>query len=322
MDSLTTVRGITDSLYLPPGMLIFTVTLVFALGAKLRSLHLKLRESRDMLMKTNVKLRGLNRIKNNFFFNTSKIMSQPISNIVETAHALIDKRRSVIKHEHIKMLLRLADTGNEMLNLYKRIEYYFSELKKNKTSLITSNLNIFLKKQKIILENQYPVTIKLILHEDLPLVNADLKSLRNFLYELSENTVRHSECRDITISAIMFSHDEILVKCRISGKSSIKNESSDILEEFETGNTSHPGAGLGIPLMHRIIELHESNLKISSGTENNRLYTDYSFKLNVARAESSKYNKTSRYNIRHVRFLNTIGCDEQARREITALRQK
>ena len=121
------------------------------------------------------------------------------------------------------------------------------------------------------------------INEGLPFVNADIGLIERVLVNLIANALQHS-ARDDTITVTLSQQDDSAVEIRISdsGCGIAEDDLPYIFNRFYQANNKHRssgGAGLGLAISQKIINLHHSSISVTSKVNEG---TTFRFTLPVA----------------------------------------
>ena len=127
--------------------------------------------------------------------------------------------------------------------------------------------------------------------DDLPLVSADIAMTERVLANLTDNAINHTpRGGDITLS-LRPGPDGVTIQVSDNGSGIPAADLPHIFEPFYQGdnqqrrNRPERGAGLGLAISRRIVELHHGELKVSSSTGQG---TRFSFTLPLWRPPTSQ----------------------------------
>ncbi|KPK40499.1 MAG: hypothetical protein AMJ69_02250 [Gammaproteobacteria bacterium SG8_47] len=109
--------------------------------------------------------------------------------------------------------------------------------------------------------------------DDIPFVNADIALIERVLDNLLDNALRHTpRGGDITVSLIS-QPDHVTVCVSDTGSGIAEQELSRIFDRFYQAGRGEGGAGLGLAITRRILELHGSVIKATSQLNAGTVFT-------------------------------------------------
>jgi signal transduction histidine kinase/CheY-like chemotaxis protein len=136
--------------------------------------------------------------------------------------------------------------------------------------------------------------LRMALPEDLPLLNMDQTRIRQVLLNLVSNAVRHTREGYIEVGAHC-AEQEVVFYVQDSGQGIPRDKLELIFEEFEQADTSlrrpHEGAGLGLAVSRRLVELHGGRLWAESEVGRG---STFSFALPLPEVQSERPSRLRR----------------------------
>jgi len=117
---------------------------------------------------------------------------------------------------------------------------------------------------------------------DLPLVAGDEDRLQQILVNLTSNAIKFTYSGEVVISSHLTSDYNVVVKVQDTGIGIHKTDHKKVFRTFEklpSKQMNATGIGLGLPLAKRMVEMHRSELKLSSELD---LGSSFSFNLRVS----------------------------------------
>lgn len=117
-----------------------------------------------------------------------------------------------------------------------------------------------------------------------PMIYGDIAMMQRVLENLLDNGLRHTPSGGSINISVDVDSGEVIVKVADTGYGIPAEEVHRIFERFyqqDTNRTKSNNAGLGLAIVHRILELHHSAIRVSS--ELNR-GTTFTFQLTVGSA--------------------------------------
>jgi len=114
---------------------------------------------------------------------------------------------------------------------------------------------------------QAGVTLKAEVTPDLPLVSGDIALMERVLENLLDNAIRYTPAGGRVTVSIVRQNGKLSVRVSDTGKGIAEENLPYIFDRFYRGDTSADragGAGLGLAIAKRILELHGSSLAAES----------------------------------------------------------
>jgi signal transduction histidine kinase/DNA-binding NarL/FixJ family response regulator len=111
------------------------------------------------------------------------------------------------------------------------------------------------------------ITLRTDIAPDLPLVSGDEDRLTQILVNLTSNAIKFTHTGEVLISATATSEYNITIKVKDTGIGIHKTDHETIFKTFEklpSKQMNASGIGLGLPLAKRMVEMHRSELTLTS----------------------------------------------------------
>ncbi|MFT6866853.1 MAG: signal transduction histidine kinase [Cyclobacteriaceae bacterium] len=111
------------------------------------------------------------------------------------------------------------------------------------------------------------IEIKLESKKTLPLVFGDISLIERIIQNLMDNALKFTPQNGEVVIQITTNEKEVLVSVKDNGPGIPESEQLHIFERFKRSSSnkdSTSGAGLGLAIVKKIIELHESTIKVIS----------------------------------------------------------
>lgn len=176
----------------------------------------------------------------------------------------------------LKNTVRLKKLVSELFELSKleakqvkpKIEPFFLQ------ELVMDSYN----KYKVLADKKH-VELEAKIEDNLPLVEADLSMIERVLQNLLDNALKFTEEGDKIEIAIKNVEGKVQVEVADSGVGIAEKEQAQIFDRFRKyQSTTHnkDGMGLGLAIVKKMLELHNTDIKLSSKLNKG---TTFSFKL-------------------------------------------
>ncbi len=153
----------------------------------------------------------------------------------------------------------------EQLFEYSKLEAKQIEPKKEPFSISDLAYDVFEKYQQV--AEKKDISIDLNIEEGLPMVFADISLVERVIQNLMDNAFKFtSEGGNVSID-MSSSKTEVFVSIKDTGIGMNEEELTQIFERYKqasTTKTDNQGAGLGLAIAKKIIEIHNSTIKVIS----------------------------------------------------------
>ncbi|MEM9102976.1 MAG: two-component regulator propeller domain-containing protein [Pseudomonadota bacterium] len=235
----------------------------------------------------NEQLSRIDKLKDEFLANTSHELKTPLNGIIGLAESLIEGVAGEQNQQTKNHLNLIAHSGKRLSHLvgeildFKKITYHNLQLLREPVILkpvveiVYTSCQTLIKNKKIKLVNA--------ITQDLPPIHADSNRLQQILYNLIDNAIKYTEVGEITISAVAISEEKIEISVSDTGIGIDAENLKRIFEPFEQVEDSvtkkYKGSGLGLAISKQLVELHGSQLEVSSQLERG---SRFSFALPIA----------------------------------------
>lgn len=172
-----------------------------------------------------------------------------------------EKYVSII-HKNISRLSGLIDQLFE----YSKLEAKQIEPKKEPFSISDLAYDVFEKYQQLAAAKS--IEIKLDIEEKLPLVFADISLVERVIQNLMDNALKFTpESGKVTL-AMKSDEKQVFISIKDTGIGIEASELTQIFERYKQASTSAKakgeGAGLGLAIAKKIMEIHDSTIKVIS----------------------------------------------------------
>ena len=121
------------------------------------------------------------------------------------------------------------------------------------------------------------VELRVELEPQLPFVWADIRLIERAVENLIENAFRHTPTGGSVTAALRLENDRVRVDVRDTGCGIPSEELGHIFDRFyrvkPDNGSDYEGAGLGLAITKRIVELHDSEIDVTSQLERGTTFT-------------------------------------------------
>ncbi|MFS0724184.1 ATP-binding protein [Paenibacillus sp. 1P07SE] len=217
------------------------------------------------------RLVALNKMKDEFLFNTSHELKTPLHGVINLTEAMRDGavgELNATQRNHLTSIIsvtrRLSNLIHDILDLYK-LKHGELQLDRRQVSLqavLKANQAIF---QHFIANR--PIRLQMHVPKDLPPVYVDENRLLQILYNLIGNAVKFTERGEVNVTAEQRG-EEVIVAVSDTGVGIPPDKQAHIFQSFEHIGASvareYGGTGLGLSITKRLVELNGGTLSVTS----------------------------------------------------------
>lgn len=223
----------------------------------------------DVAEKLNTLIENLNsveRMKKEFLARNLNELRTPLSGILGVSESLLDEDLGQLNIQQKNNLELIHENSSRLIKVVNRLND-FSILNKKETKLELRTVNIKklidesiltlsskLKEKNIIVKNNIP--------ENLAFIRGDNNGLYQIFNNIIENAIKFTESGEIIVTAEEFV-ETIEVSVIDTGSGIPESKLENIFNSFEKA-TEKEGAGLGLTITKKLVELHGGKIGIDS----------------------------------------------------------
>jgi len=277
--------------FAPYGMLVFILSYSIFMSARFSQAFSKVERLSGELEASNDRLVRLNKLKDEFLANSTHELKTPLAGMVGISESLLAGVGGSLTDAakgHLRMLVhngkRLSRLVDDVLD-HARLEHMDVKLACQAVSFGDVAKQVLALARKI--AEDKGLELRNSLGRGLPLVLADAGRLEQILFNLVGNSIKYTEHGWVELSATVRG-GFVEVAVADSGIGIAQEEQQNIFESYsqlaasDTGATG--GAGLGLAITKRLVELHGGTLRVKSAPGQGSIF---SFKLPVCGAADS-----------------------------------
>ena len=219
-----------------------------------------------------LKLKQLDKLKDEFLANTSHELRTPLNGIIGLAESLIDGARGPLDSKVNKDLAMVVSSGKRLANLINDI-LDFSKLKSRKLVLSARPIDLHNLTEEVLalsqslIGRQKTLTLTNAIPTDLPAALADDNRLQQILLNLVGNAIKFTETGEVTVSAVV-TGKQLTVTVIDTGIGIAKDKFTSIFDAFEQtqgeAERGYSGTGLGLSVSKQLVELHDGTIWLES----------------------------------------------------------
>lgn len=218
----------------------------------------------------------LNEMKLQFFINISHELRTPLTMILAPLQDVLDKVSDRWVHkqlEHVqKNTNRLLHLVNQLMD-YRRAELGVFHLKVRYTSIHQVVKKNFLLYDRTALRRNISYSFRSELEDREVLCDPNYIEL--ITNNLISNAFKYTnEGQSITVT-LKEENDRLMLQVKDTGQGIPLHKQSRIFERFYKVDSEHIGTGIGLSLVHRLVELHHGEVKLESAEGTGSTFTIY-----------------------------------------------
>lgn len=218
----------------------------------------------------------MNEMKLQFFINISHELRTPLTMILAPLQDVLDKVNDRWIH---KQLEHVQKNTNRLLHLVNQLmDYRRAELGVFHLKVRRNVLHLVIKKNFLLYERvaqRKNITYNFYSEIEDQKVLCDPNYLELIINNLISNAFKYTgEGRAITI-ILKEENDKLMLQVKDTGQGIPLSKQSKIFERFYKVDNEHIGTGIGLSLVHRLVELHHGEIKLDSSEETGSTFTIY-----------------------------------------------
>lgn len=246
---------------------------------QLTLLHNELKIKAEELELERAKAVELSNIKSQFLANMSHELKTPLSSIIGLTEIIMKDPNTIPRNKNRLMIV--FRNGKKLLEMINNI-LEFSKidsgkiLLNNSTFLLSNEINnIKISFEHFLVDSKIKLSISYKDNQDL-LLKTDKEKLGHIITNLLSNAFKFTDVGDIEI-LIESKHNDLIIKVRDTGIGISEDDKIKIFDEFEqvikSQNKMYAGAGLGLAICKKFIELLGGKIEVESKIGKGSLFT-------------------------------------------------
>ena len=229
------------------------------------------------------RIRKVDLLRRELIANVSHDLRTPLASLQGYLDTLLLKEGQLTPEEQ-RRFLEIASKHSERLGKLVDELFELAKLDSQTTPIRREPFSIAELAQDVVQKfelraTQSGITLETGARADLPLVNGDIALMERVLENLIENAIRHTPAGGRVTVMLAPEGDRFAVRVADTGHGISEEHLPHIFDRFYRASDTKGGAGLGLAIAKRILELHGSALVAESEIDRG---TTFSFQLPVA----------------------------------------
>jgi signal transduction histidine kinase len=221
------------------------------------------------LAKNIQELKETDEFRKELISNISHDLRTPVASIQGYAETLLLKKETLDETDQVKYLKIIYASCDKLKKLVGEL-FELSKLQTNQVKLnpepfsIAELVSDIANKYRIISQKR-GISINTFIPRDVLMVEADIILIDRALQNLIDNALKFSKEGDfINIDIKPDQHDRVQISIADSGEGIGPDELPYIFERYYKGKNYSESTGLGLAIVKKIMELHQTDIRVSS----------------------------------------------------------
>ncbi|PYQ61874.1 MAG: sensor histidine kinase [Acidobacteria bacterium] len=228
-------------------------------------------------------LRQIDLLRRELIANVSHDLRTPLASLQGYLDTLLLKEGQLSADEQ-RHFIEIASKHSERLGRMVEELFELAKLDSHVTPIRAENFSMAELAQDVVMKFQLRaekagVMLKAEIGPGLPLVSGDIALMERALENLIENAIRHTPARGRVIVSVVAEEGRLTVRVSDTGCGIPEEKLPFIFDRFYQASESREGAGLGLSIAKRILELHGASLDAQSRVN---VGTTFAFSLPIA----------------------------------------
>ncbi len=225
----------------------------------------------DQIVANIEELKSVENLRRELTANISHDLRTPLAIMQGYVETMLIKNETLSKEDREKYLKTVLSSSQRLSTLiaqlfeYSKLEAKQIEAKKEPFFIAELAQDIVVKYQ--ILTKEKNIDLSLNMPAQLPMVFADLGLVERVIQNLMDNAVKFTPKNGKITLHLTASQEQVEIKIADNGPGISEEEQSYIFDRYEKAahkNAKNTGAGLGLAIAKKILDLHDATIKVQS----------------------------------------------------------
>ncbi len=227
-------------------------------------------EMADTIKENIEEIKSVDILRRELIANVSHDLRTPLSIINGYIETLQMKKETLSEDEQNKYLNIIKGSSDKLSRLVSQLFEYSKlearQIQPQKEPFAITDLSLDLVSKYQILGKEKNIEIKLEADDQLPLVFADISLVERAIQNLLDNAIKFTPIGGLIKLQISSNDDEIKVGISDNGPGIKKSDQSIIFDRYRQSrkHSQNEGLGLGLAIVKKIMELHNTTIKVIS----------------------------------------------------------
>jgi signal transduction histidine kinase len=241
----------------------------------------------DTILKNIDELKKVDKLRRDLIANVSHDLRSPMAVIHGYIETLMLKEESLSPEQRKKYLQIVLDSSDKLktlvADLFELSKLEAEQVKVNRETFSLSQMMLDARQHYQILADQKNISIKTEMEEGDTVVYADNNLIQRVMQNLLDNAIKYTpENGEVELRA-QTKNQQVEIVIRNTGKGIPEKDLPNIFNRYymvDKDKSGITGTGLGLAIVKKIMDIHQSIIKVSSKTDE---WTTFSFTLPLNR---------------------------------------
>lgn len=241
-------------------------------------------EMADTIEQNIQELKGVDNLRRELISNVSHDLRTPVASIQGYAETLLLKKETIQPQEQEKYLEVIYKSCGRLKklveDLFELSKLEAHQVKPQPEPFSIAELVYDIANKYRIISQKKGISVNTVIAKEVPLVEADISMIDRVLQNLIDNAVKYCKEGD-TINIEIDTKNPQTVEVRVadSGQGIKQEDLEHVFQRYYKGREDRQSTGLGLAIVKKIIELHQSSIRVFSQLGKG---TTFSFDLPIA----------------------------------------
>ncbi|APD07604.1 histidine kinase [Flavobacteriaceae bacterium UJ101] len=215
-------------------------------------------------------IKSVDVLRRELIANVSHDLRTPLAvmqGYVETLQIKQDSLKEDEKEEYILIIEKSIKQLTQLVSqLFEYSKLEAKQIKPQKEAFLITDLIYDIQAKYKVLAQEKNIQISTEIEGQTPLVFADISLVERAIQNLMDNALKFTPNHGKIDLKIHHNNENVFIKIKDSGPGIKKEDQEFIFDRFRQSETKEKkmGAGLGLAIVKKIMELHETNIKVIS----------------------------------------------------------
>ncbi|GJM62575.1 HAMP domain-containing sensor histidine kinase [Persicobacter diffluens] len=234
------------------------------------ALALAFNKMADKIVSDMEKIKSVDVMRRELIANVSHDLRTPLAILrgyTETLQMKSDSLKEADKNKYLDIIHNSSEKlSNMVAQLFEYSKLEAKQVEAHKEAFLITELAHDLQAKNKVLADQKNIELKLEMEGKIPLVFADIKLVERAIQNLIDNALKFTPENGEVVIGLDASPEFVQVMIKDSGKGIPEEDQSYIFERYRQSDQQKAklGAGLGLAIVKKILEIHESTIKVES----------------------------------------------------------